>query len=411
LETLRQYGEERLDEQDGLASLRDRHLVHYALLAERTRQRYEGDDNVQAAATFRVEWDNLRAAMQRAIALGDAARASQILRAVIFFAQHDMRHEVGDWADQFIRSADATTMIYGVAGHFAGFRGDRDEALRLAETGLSRATTATFPGVWVCWHVAEMSHWYSGRAAEASAAGRALHDAVDPEREPFAAAHTAAGVAVHACTADRGAADRYLERLRQVAAALNNPAVDMVLHWTSAVVERVDGRFDASLQQLRLALALAEQIGDPWMDGLARLSLALLALASDSATANVAFSEALRHLYANRDWANTWGAIEALAIHWTETGRTEPAATLLGHLEARNIHFGPFIPQRQDAVAALRETPDAESWMARGGALDRDQLVDYALNQLVDAADGVPQLPRRGVDRPLTHEVSPPTAP
>ena len=47
LETLRQYGEERLDEQDELAGLRDRHLDHYAQLAERTRQRYEGDAHVQ----------------------------------------------------------------------------------------------------------------------------------------------------------------------------------------------------------------------------------------------------------------------------------------------------------------------------------------------------------------------------
>ena len=42
------------------------------------------------------------------------------------------------------------------------------------------------------------------------------------------------------------------------------------------------------------------------MDGLARLSLAVLAMASDSATADVAFNDALTHLYANRDWANMW---------------------------------------------------------------------------------------------------------
>ena len=388
LETLRQFGEERLDEQAELAALRDRHLVHYAQLAERTRQLYEGDAHVEGAAIFRVEWDNLRAAMQRAIALGDAAQASQILRAVLFFAHHDQRHEIGDWAVQFVRSAEATPMIYGVAGYFASFRGDHDEALRLAETGLSLATTATSPGVWVCWVDVELSHWYLGRADAALAAGR-LHDSVDPEREPFAAAHAAASATVVAGYADRGAADRYMERLQQVAAALDNPAVNINRHWASAVVERVDGRFDAALHHLRLGLALGEQIGDRWFDGMARLSLALLAMASDSATAQVAFDDALTHLYANRDRANMWTAIEALAIHWTKTGRTEPAATLLGHLEAKNIRSVGFLPQRHDAVAALRETPEAQSWMARGGALDRDQLVDYALNQLVDATDAV----------------------
>jgi predicted ATPase/class 3 adenylate cyclase len=391
LETLRQFGEERLDEHDELAGLRDRHLDHYARLAERTRQIYEGHAHVQGAAIFRAEWDNLRAAMHQATARADAARASQILRALLFFAHQDVRHEIGDWADQFIESARATTMIYGVAGYFAGFRGDHDRALRQAETGLSLATTATSPGAWVCWDDAVWSNWYSGRADEAFAAARAQLDALDPEREPFAAAHAAAVAIFQACSADRPAADRYVERLQELATALDNPAVDMSLHYASATVEQVDGRLDAAVDHLRLALALVEQIGNRAMGSQARLSLAFLAMASDPATAHAAFEDALTHLYANREWSNLWVAIEALAIHWTETGRTEPAATLLGFLEARkDLRSVAFLGRRQDAVAALRESPEAHPWMAQGAALDRDQLVDYALDQLADAIDKAP---------------------
>ena len=110
---------------------------------------------------------------------------------------------------------------------------------------------------------------------------------------------------------------------------------------------------------------------------------------SEPATAPVAFEDALTHLYANRDWANMRIAIEALAIHWIKTAKIEQAATLLGYLEAKNIHYVTLRAQRQDAVAVLGEAPEAKSWMARGGALDRDQLVDYALNQLVDATEAV----------------------
>jgi hypothetical protein len=81
-----------------------------------------------------------------------------------------------------------------------------------------------------------------------------------------------------------------MERLQQVAAALGNPAVDILLHWASAIVERVDGRFDAALQHLQLAIALGEQIGDRWFDGMARLSLAM---ASDAANPHAAFDDAL----------------------------------------------------------------------------------------------------------------------
>jgi hypothetical protein len=301
-----------------------------------------------------------------------------------------MRHEIGDWADQFIGSAPATTMIYGVASYFAGFRGDHDEALRQAETGLAVATTGTDPGMWVCWEMAEWSYWYSGRAADAMAAARAAYDAVDHEREPFVAAHIAVGAVVQSCVADRGAADGYLDRLRQVAAALRNPAVDFMLHWTSATVDLVDGRHDEARRQLRLALALAEQIDSRAMDAQTRSSLAYLAMAADPVTANVDFNDALTHLYANRDWGNLWTSFEALAIHWTTMGRSEPAATILGYLEARNLCSVSFLERRRDALAVLREVPEAEWWVARGETLDRDQLVDYVLNELAEAIDADP---------------------
>ena len=123
LETLRQFGEERLDEQAELAGLRDRHLAHYAQLAERTRQRYEGDAHVQACRHLsgRVGQPAGRNAAGNRPGRRGASVSDPASR--VFFAHHDMRHEIGDWADQFIRSADATTMIYGVAGHFAGFAG------------------------------------------------------------------------------------------------------------------------------------------------------------------------------------------------------------------------------------------------------------------------------------------------
>ena len=57
---------------------------------------------------------------------------------------------------------------------------------------------------------------------------------------------------------------------------------------------------------------------------------------------------------------------------------------LLGHLEANNIRYAHFVEQRRDAVAALRARGDAEDRLARGAALERDQLVAYALDQLAD---------------------------
>jgi hypothetical protein len=80
-----------------------------------------------------------------------------------------------------------------------------------------------------------------------------------------------------------------------------------------------------------------------------------------------------------------WVVIEALALYWARVGREEPAAVLLGHLEANNIRHAQFVEQRRDAVAAVRAGSDSEERFARGAALGRDQVVAYALEQLADS--------------------------
>ena len=80
-----------------------------------------------------------------------------------------------------------------------------------------------------------------------------------------------------------------------------------------------------------------------------------------------------------------WPVVEAAALYWARTGQAEPAAVLLGHLEANHIHYATFVDERAQALATLRARRDAEEWLAHGAALERDQLVAYALSHLADA--------------------------
>jgi predicted ATPase len=60
LETLRQYGEERLEERGETVVIRDRHLTHYVALARHAYQLWMSERYWQGAAVFDREWDNLR---------------------------------------------------------------------------------------------------------------------------------------------------------------------------------------------------------------------------------------------------------------------------------------------------------------------------------------------------------------
>ena len=174
LETLRQFGEERLDESAHAGELRDRHLRHYLAVAHEARRHYEGRAQAAGAATFRSEWANIRAAVQWAITQEDQATATGLLDALFFFAYLEERYELGDWASQALTAPLATPTAYGIAAVFAGTRGEYDHALSLIETGLAAAKSRTEPETWACWLAAFGAHWYLGRREQAWAARKAL---------------------------------------------------------------------------------------------------------------------------------------------------------------------------------------------------------------------------------------------
>ena len=151
LETLRQFGEERLDETAQAGELRDRHLRYYVGVAHEARRHYEGRAQAAGAATFRSEWANIRAAIQWAITQDDRATATGLLDALFFFAYLEERYELGDWASQALTARLATPTAYGIAAVFAAMRGDYDHALSLTETGLAAAKSRTEPETWACW--------------------------------------------------------------------------------------------------------------------------------------------------------------------------------------------------------------------------------------------------------------------
>jgi hypothetical protein len=86
-------------------------------------------------------------------------------------------------------------------------------------------------------------------------------------------------------------------------------------------------------------------------------------------------------LYEVREWVNVWLTIESLVAWWARSERLEQAAVALGYLDAEQRHWA-TADRRAKAAAAVTQDPDGARWMARGAALTRDQLVEYALEQL-----------------------------
>ncbi|WP_052664896.1 LuxR C-terminal-related transcriptional regulator [Nitriliruptor alkaliphilus] len=86
LETIRQYGRERLTEHGQVVALQRRHRDHYLALAERTAERWYGPDQAEALGRQRADHANLQAALETALA--DPADPAPALRLVVALRYH-----------------------------------------------------------------------------------------------------------------------------------------------------------------------------------------------------------------------------------------------------------------------------------------------------------------------------------
>jgi predicted ATPase len=71
LETIREFAAERLDESDERVELRRRHAEYLAQLAEEVETEHLGPAQAELRSRFRTEWDNVRAALDWALASGE----------------------------------------------------------------------------------------------------------------------------------------------------------------------------------------------------------------------------------------------------------------------------------------------------------------------------------------------------
>jgi hypothetical protein len=131
LETIRQYGEERLDDTGEADTLRSRHACHYAAFAEQAFAYLHGPEHVPWVARLRADHDNLLAAWSWAIDADDVDTAFRILCSVP--RGHEGGYQLGLPGEAALTLSDATEqhdypLALAITAIDAASRGDLDAA-------------------------------------------------------------------------------------------------------------------------------------------------------------------------------------------------------------------------------------------------------------------------------------------
>jgi tetratricopeptide (TPR) repeat protein len=357
LETVREFGLERLAASGEAGAVRQAHANHFASLAEALRPGIDGPDQVRTVARLEAEQDNLRAAMAWAIEQVDAVTALRLTANLWkFWLVRSRQTEARDWLEQSLAvpgGAPADTRLEALfaAGMFARQQGDDGRAVLHGEDGLTLAR----------------------------ASGNSFH---------VARSLSLLGLVAHS-QGDRGCARSLFEEALGLAREAHDARTETMILNNLGDTLAAEGNPRAAQACYEDGLAISRQRGDKWGIGIALLNLGHLALRSgDAQRAGGLYGEGLtmsvelgdRARIA--DYLNAIGRLAAVAGDWPSTARLLSAATALYHslgIEQFPDHRGEHEHATAAARAGLGDQAFTAAWDA-GQALLPEHAVDEALS-------------------------------
>jgi hypothetical protein len=402
LETLRQYGRERLDQRGDTDRWRRRHARHFAAFAAEVARGLRGREEVAWRGRLLGDLDNLRSAVVWGLDAGDGEDQQTAVAIVAWLAYESttLATGIGRWAEQALPALERSAPGYrnavrGAAAVVAFYRGDFDASERHARAAVEEGFLPDDPSPCLASiYLAAIVFMYHGRddgARYLDAADKAI---LGRDDELYARSWLQSGRVIGGQFVDDPDEEIAQGRLAMALAqrtenptnlALASFALGLALryrHPDEALVA-----FDQSVAVVRRGASTAAL---PTALSFGAWAAAALGDA-DGATARL--KDALEGAVRDDDWTRiTWSLDIAVDI-FSYRGDAQTAAVLAGVLETalaplRRLQIssrGPGLTVRTANLArAQQELGDSlyEQARAEGAALSRPDALAFALRHL-----------------------------
>ena len=358
LETLRQYGREKLEGSGEPKEVRARHAAWYLELAEEAEPELKGHRQLAWLERLEREHDNLRVAMRFLLEEGEIESAVRLAWALwLFWYVHGHQGEGYRYAGELLDKTDCLSTLMRARALIV--RGNMSYGLESVE-----GTKRLFE--------------------EAAALSRRTGNGVD-----LAIALAGLGVTAMQQGDMQRASELFEEVLKLYRGVSDKWGVSYALvHLGMAPLSR--GDHAEATRYFEEALAISREIGYRLSGYISLYSLALSSRAlGEDERARQLYIEGLTLAAEAEDRANAAYCLEGLGELIAERGEPERAARLFGASEALLEAVGaPLYAHAQDrtlyeeAVEALRSRLSGGSFeaaWAEGGAMPLEQAVEYAL--------------------------------
>lgn len=357
LETLRVYARERLGEHGSADDTADRHLRHFTGLAEAAaagmHTRSEGD----WVRRMLPDYDNLRAAFERATAGGDVEAMLQLVTSMPELVHLRIGYEPADWAERTLALTPLEHPLYpavvGFAARGTWNRGDQSRARALAVLAGGRRPgrgtgRVAYPGD-VLADVALYDDDPGTALAHYDTEVRQARIDEDPIRLVWSLFYVAICHAALRRPADGVAA---AQEAVEVAAATGNPtARSMAAYALGLVLKKSDP--DRALSLFDTAATEAAEVANFWWHGIALMEAASTSgVHGDMGSAAKGFIEVLDHWDRVGDWSQQWLNLRYVTRFLQRVGADDEAQAL-HHALVRAGRASPLDAPTAPASAAL----------------------------------------------------------
>jgi predicted ATPase len=375
LETLRQFGEERLLASGDAPGVRERHVRHFADFMTRAWSGLWGSNASSWIRAVGREFENLRIAVYAAIDLRDREALGALLKPHSFWAWHSLRYEVGDWAEAALAVSPEPAFARSVAVHLRVHGGRPEDAARLAaklgdhddagDPDAACLSAIAHVSAAVTSHSPDAAEWMLRANLAAERTGNlALATLLDSTRV------LSKVMAGEMNEARRIAVDAYDQ-----AKAIGNPITLCEAAFFMGCAH-ADSDPAAALGYFDRTVELAEKHGLPFYAGIAATEAAAAsARAEEAGPSGARLSRALRAFIHSGDRGQLWSSAHHLVYFLHRTRRPEEALRIWRELGGRRAYVARHL---LDELTRLMGPPGE-------GTLSDDELIE----QIVEVLDAL----------------------
>ena len=401
LETMRAYARQQLAAGE-LRRLQHRHAEHYAAFAERAGLEVAGPAQLEWQPRIRAERDNLQAAVTWALAEGGQTRppAFRIVAALAGFAITSPS-TAGGWAEACAAQIgecppELRGMVIAAAAWSMFFAGDLPLAQRRAEDALQDQAAGDPISLGLLRMLLAQACALTGQPERgASIAREARQEAAEQGIEILVGNFLATEAVAWTAAGDYAAARPPAMEAVEVARRVQNPGLSAWAFCTAAGAIW-PGDPQAALRLIEDSLALTRAGAfDPVLGIALTWAGFIRARTGDLPGALAALQEAMAQAQADGNRVLLNMTLQCAAVVLARLGEAEPAAVLSGAFSA---HFPPDIsPVHQDVKMDIGEAQSLarralgeaaySAALARGAAMDDDEVVGYAQGEFRRLAD------------------------